>query len=178
MSDNSDSVDISLQSDDIRRRERRRRRQGPLWGLLSVAAHVAFFAVIIFCTPVKDLVFEEKEMPPPNPAEDLSADRLEDLSDRLEEAHRNELLEELEEMQAVLHNMEMMKQELLEDYDDFAEENSRTMKDELEKLLDEAEKAQRKAVEEQPLAYTPTGICVFDPWMCDFGSRKNRKKKK
>ena len=31
MSDNSDSVDISLQSDDIRRRERRRRRQGPLW---------------------------------------------------------------------------------------------------------------------------------------------------
>ena len=150
MSDNSDSVDISLQSDDIRRRERRRRRQGPLWGFLSVAAHVAFFAVIIFCTPVKDLVFEEKEMPPPNPAEDLSADRLEDLSDRLEEAHRNELLEELEEMQAVLHNMEMMKQELLEDYDDFAEENSRTMKDELEKLLDEAEKAQRKAVEEQP----------------------------
>lgn len=150
MSDNSDSIDISLQSDDIRRRERRRRRQGPLWGFLSVAAHVAFFAVIIFCTPVRDLVFEEKEMPPPNPAEDLSADRLEDLSDRLEEAHRNELLEELEEMQAVLHNMEMMKQELLEDYDDFAEENSRTMKDELEKLLDEAEKAQRKAVEEQP----------------------------
>ena len=48
MSDNSDSVDISLQSDDIRRRERRRRRQGPLWGFLSVAAHVAFFAVIIF----------------------------------------------------------------------------------------------------------------------------------
>ena len=35
-----------------------------------------------------------------------------------------------------------------------------------------------KAVEEQPLAYTPTGICVFDPWMYDFGSRKNRKKKK
>ena len=35
-----------------------------------------------------------------------------------------------------------------------------------------------KAVEEQPLAYTPTGICVFDPWMYDFGSRKNRKKRK
>ena len=35
-----------------------------------------------------------------------------------------------------------------------------------------------KAVEEQPLAYTPTGICVFDPWMYDFGSRKKNKKRK
>ena len=35
-----------------------------------------------------------------------------------------------------------------------------------------------KAVEEQPLAYTPTGICLFDPWMYDFGSNKKRKNKK
>ena len=35
-----------------------------------------------------------------------------------------------------------------------------------------------KAIEEQPLAYSPTGICLFDPWMYDFGSHKSRKNKK
>ena len=34
-----------------------------------------------------------------------------------------------------------------------------------------------QAAKDQPLAYTPTGICLFDPWMYDFGSRKNRKNK-
>ena len=34
-----------------------------------------------------------------------------------------------------------------------------------------------RIVDEQPLAYTPTGICVFDPWMYNFSIRKNRKKR-
>ena len=35
-----------------------------------------------------------------------------------------------------------------------------------------------RAAVEQPFAFSPTGICLFDPWMYDFGSNKNRKNKK
>ena len=141
--------DIRLLADEIRFRERSYRRKTPVWGVMSFVLHIVFFAVVIFCTPVKDIITAKEEQPPQNPAEDLSADRLEEISDRLEEAKRNELADQLEDMQAVLHNMDMMKQELQKDYDFFAEENAETMKDELEKLLDEVQQAQQEALKNE-----------------------------
>ena len=141
-------MDEKLFSDEIRARERRRRRGGLLWSVASFVLHCVFFLAIVLLTPVKSLVFEEKEKA--NPAAELSSDRIEQISDSLSEARINELLKQLEELQTVLHNMDLMKEELQKDYDAFAEDSAESMKDELSKLLDEAEKAQRDAENGQP----------------------------
>ena len=141
-------MDEKLFSDEIRARERRRRRGGLLWSVASFILQCVFFLAIVLLTPVKSLVFEEKEKA--NPAAELSSDRIEQISDSLSEARINELLKQLEELQTVLHNMDLMKEELQKDYDAFAEDSAESMKDELSKLLDEAEKAQRDAENGQP----------------------------
>ena len=138
-----------LFSDEIRERERRRRRNGALWSVASFILHVALFAVIILMTPVKSLVFEDAKKAPKDAAKDLSADRIEEIAEALSEARINELMRQLDELQTVLHNMDLMKEELQKDYDAFAESSAEDVKDELSKLLDEAEQAQRDAVKHQ-----------------------------
>ncbi len=129
-----------LFSDEIRERERKRRTRDVLWSVLSFALHLAFFGGVIFLTPVKSLVFEKEEKPS-NPAADLSGDRIEEISDALSRARINELLEQLESLQAVLHNMDLMKAELQQDYDAFAESSTESVKTSMEKLIDQAEKS-------------------------------------
>lgn len=137
-----------LSSDEIRERERRRRRKGLWWNAVSFTLHCAVFAAIILLTPVKSAVFKPKKEKA-NPAADLSADRIEQIADSLSRARINELLRQLEALQAVLHNMDLIKEELQRDYDGFAASSSADMKAELEKILDEAEAAQKRAVGEQ-----------------------------
>src|SRR5574344_1583677 len=75
-------MDIELFSDEIRERERRRRRNGALWSVASFILHVALFAVIILMTPVKSLVFEDAKKAPKDAAKDLSADRIDQVACR------------------------------------------------------------------------------------------------
>ena len=145
-------MDTKLFSDEIRERERRRRRKDLLWSVASFVLHVALFGAVVLMTPVKDLVFE-KEKKKANPAADLSADRIEQVADALSQARINELLRQLEALQAVLHNMDLMKEELQKDYDAFAAKSAADLKAELAKMIDDAEKAQKDAVAAQdPMA--------------------------
>ncbi len=136
-----------LFSDEIRARERRRRRRDFVWNVVSFVLHVIVFGAIVLLTPVKSLVFEEKAKA--NPAAELSADRIEQIADALSQARVNELLRQLDALQTVLHNMDLMKEQLQKDYDSFAEKSSIDLKDELSKMVDEAEKAQGAARAEQ-----------------------------
>ena len=137
-------MDAKLFSDEIRERERRRRRKDLLWSVASFALHVGVFAAIVLMTPVKILVFD-KEKKKANPAAELSADRIEQISDSLSQARINELLRQLEALQAVLHNMDLMKEELQKDYDAFAEKSSESLKETLGKMVDEVESALKDA---------------------------------
>ena len=132
-----------LFSDEIRARERRRRRRDFVWNVVSFVLHVIVFGAIVLLTPVKSLVFEEKAKA--NPAAELSADRIEQIADALSQARVNELLRQLDALQTVLHNMDLMKEQLQKDYDSVAEKSSVGLKDELSKMVDEAEKAQGAA---------------------------------
>ena len=141
-------MDTQLFSDEIRERERRRRRKDLLWSVASFVLHVGVFAAIVLMTPVKSLVFD-KEKKKANPAEDLSADRIEQISDALSQARINELLRQLESLQAVLHNMDLMKEELQKDYDAFAGQSAPDIKEELGKMLDEVDASLKNAQSEQ-----------------------------
>ncbi len=141
----SATASAKLLSDDIRRRERRRRRAGPAWSVLSLAMHGLVFVILVMFTPVRELIIPEEKETRANPAEDLSADRIEQIGDSLSRARVNELLSQLEALQAVLHNMDLMKEELQSDYDSFAESSAETAKEIIEKAVDDA-KAQTAAV--------------------------------
>ena len=143
-------MDSELFSDGIRQREQARRKKGPVWTIASFVLHTAIFAVIILLTPVKSLIFEPKE-PPRNAAEDLSSDRIQEIGEELSDVRMNELLEQILAMQAVLHNMDMMKDELAKGYDEFAAKmvdpnGPKPLRAELEGYIDEIERTQRQTV--------------------------------
>ena len=66
-------MDEKLFSDEIRERERKRRRKDLLWSVVSFVLHVVLFGAIVMLTPVKSLVFD-KEKKKANPAADLPAE--------------------------------------------------------------------------------------------------------
>ena len=131
------STDVRLFSDEIRRRERERRRSEPKWALLSFLLHLLAFAAIVFLTPVKELVMPEKAEPEPMV---VSADRLEEMAETLQESRVQELLRQLEDMQSVLHNMDVMKEQLAKDYDALAEQGAVDVRQQMEDLVREAQR--------------------------------------
>ena len=138
--------DVKLFSDEIRQRERDRRRKEPLWSVFSFVLHLVLFAVIVFCTPVKELIVPEQKEPQ---TMEISADRIEDMAETLTEARINELMRQIEDMQSVLHNMDVMKEELAKDYDTFAEKSAEDIRTELDKLVAETAAEQQKSVAAQ-----------------------------
>lgn len=138
---------MGLFSDEIRERKRKRRRREPPWSLVSFLLHGVFIALVILCTPAKELVIPDKQEKP-QPAE-LTADRLEDLAETLTAARMNELLQQIQAMQAVLHNMDAMKEAIAKDYDAFAAHEAENAREALEKLVEETTANQAKSVEAQ-----------------------------
>ena len=133
-------------ADEIRERERVRRRREVLWNAASVAFHVVLVLAIVWMTPARSLITERKKK---NPAEHLPPERIEQISDALSQARVNELLRQLEALKTVLHNMDLMKEQLQKDYDAFAGESAEDIKQTMLRELDEAEAAQKTALAEQ-----------------------------
>ena len=133
-------------ADEIRERERVRRRREMLWNAASVAFHVALVAAIVWMTPARSLIAERRKK---NPAEHLPPERIEQISDALSQARVNELLRQLEALKTVLHNMDLMKEQLQRDYDAFAGESAEDVKQAMLRELDVAEAAQKAALAEQ-----------------------------
>ena len=137
--------DVKLFSDQIRARERARRRAAPLWNVCSFALHLALFAILVLCTPMRELIVPE----PREQTMEIAADRIEDMAETLTEARVRELLRQIEDMQSVLHNMDVMKEELAKDYDTFAADSAADIRGELERLVAETAAEQRRSVEAQ-----------------------------
>ena len=133
-------------ADELRERERLRRRKEFWWNAASVAFHVVLFGAIVLLTPARSLLVEKKKK---NPAEHLPPERIEQISDALSQARVNELLRQLEALKTVLHNMDLMKEQLQKDYDAFAGESAEDVKQTMLRALDEAEAAQKAALAEQ-----------------------------
>lgn len=137
-----------LSSEEIRERERRRRRLEPLWGLVSFLLHGLLIAALVLLTPVRTLLIDE-EKPQKSAAEDLSADRIEQIGETLSDVRARELLQQIDDLQTVLHNMDLVKEELAKDFDAFAEKSADDARSLLEKILEETAAAQQRAVRAQ-----------------------------
>ena len=167
-------MDNNLFADEIRKREEERRRKEPLWGLLSFLLHGALFVVVVLCTPVKQLILPEPKEKA-NPAADLSADRIEDIGESLSEVRMNELLQQIQAMQDVLHNMDVMKEELAKDYDKFAEKTAQDVRTELENLVKETAEAQQESSEAQAVVKQAVQEIVAIEMKADLADRQTSK---
>ena len=136
-----------LLSEDVRRRERARRRREPLWGLLSFLLHLAAFTAVVLLTPVRKIVIPENAFQ--KPAMEISANRLEAMSETLSAVRMAELIRHIANMQAVLHNMDVMREAIAKDFDKFAERSAADTRAELERLVAETAAAQADAVKAQ-----------------------------
>ena len=130
-------------AEDVRRRERRQRFLLPIWQILSFALHALGFICLVLFTPLREIVIPEPKEAKSDP--NLTAEQFEALAENVQTIRLNELMEQLNALQIILHNMDMMKNEMLEDYDAFAaaeKENSREqVKELLERVVVEQEKA-------------------------------------
>ncbi len=124
------------------------RRHNPGWELLSVLLHLALFAALVLCTPVRKLIFPERGPEPPA-AEQMPAEKLEKLDEKLAEARSRELQRDLTTLQTVLNDMEVVRDQLRQDFDDVVKDLADDAKEELKKAAEEAKERQKEALAEQ-----------------------------
>lgn len=135
-------------SDDIRERQRKQRNVAPLWPLLSFLLHTILFGLLIIFSPLREIIIPEKK-PQESPLSKMSSYELQEIDENIQQARENEIAQYLMELQTILHNMEFMKNELLKSYDEFAQQESRQVKSEMEVLFEKVLTKQTRSVELQ-----------------------------
>lgn len=149
MNATASSHKAAMLAEDLRRRQRRHRRSTPLWTLASILFHSAAFLSLLLFTPMRELVIPQpKEAPPPN----LNAERIEELAQTLEDIHRSDLMAYVEELELTRAEMDAVREEMLESYNEFAERQTETAADTIEAFINEAATLQRDAMERQQAA--------------------------
>ena len=124
------------------------RRHNPGWEALSFLMHLALFAALVLCTPVRKLILPEKPQEPPA-VEQMPAEKIEKLDEKLAEARSRELQRDLTTLQTVLNDMEVVRDQLRQDFDDVVKDLADDAKDELKKAVEEAKERQKEALKEQ-----------------------------
>ena len=127
------------------------RRHNFGWDAASVVLHVALFTALVFLTPVRKLVFPEREPAPP-PVEKASPETLEKIDEKLAEARSRELQRDLTTLQTVLNDMEVVRDQMRQDFDDVVKDLADAAKEELKKAVEEAKERQKEALAEQDQA--------------------------
>lgn len=138
-----------LFSDDMRERQKKQRRVAAVWPVLSFILHVLVFGILVFCTPLREIIIPERKEEQPSALSQLNEYELQEIDQNIEEARENEIAKYLEELQTILHNMEYMKNELLKDYDDYAEEYAEDVKPEMEEIFELLIEKQEQSLEIQ-----------------------------
>ena len=124
------------------------RRHNVGWDAASAVLHVLLFALLVLLTPVRKLLLPERAPEPPA-VEQMPADKLEKLDEKLAEARSRELQRDLTTLQTVLNDMEVVRDQLRQDFDDVVKDLADDAKDELRKAVEEARDRQKEALKEQ-----------------------------
>jgi len=139
----TDTANINLSH--VRRRSRR--RDNPLWWLLSLLLHTGIVVIMVALTPLRHVV-----MPEPRPTKStssMSGDRVEKLAARIQELRLNELLALVRELDYVREETETVRDDRTEDWSEYREHQAATAEDELAEMLAAVDKLQEEAGEKQ-----------------------------
>ena len=127
------------------------RRHNYGWDVASAILHALLFLLLATFTPVRKLVLPERTPGPPA-AERMSPDRIERLDEQLAEARSRELSLLLDDLQTVLLDMEVVRDQLRLDFDDVVQEVADDVRDELRRTAAAVRELQRDALAGQDAA--------------------------
>lgn len=141
-------ADTMLFAEELRRRERREKRAAPFWQTMSFLLHIIMFGLLVYFTPLREIVIPE-EKPRESSLSNLTAEQIERMSENVLEIRRNEIAQQLEELQTMLHNMEFMRNEILKDYDELVKHESQSAAKDMAQLFADVITKQEEAVKWQ-----------------------------
>ncbi|MCL1910344.1 MAG: hypothetical protein FWG05_05355, partial [Kiritimatiellaeota bacterium] len=147
---NNDPIHDSAHAAELRARERRRYSAMPFWQGFSIAAHAVVVGAFLFFTPLRDIFIPDRSVP--REKLELDPDRLEKLAQDLQSVRLNELLRQLEDLQSIYYNMEMMRNDILKDYDDFAAHQEGPVRELVSQSVGRIIEEQERTVVEQKTA--------------------------
>lgn len=119
----------TLHADEVRARERRQTIWTILWWLPSIILHLLFISAVGYYGWQEFVEKPDPEKAAKPPAE-LDAETYEQLAETIESVRLNEILKQLDELQIILHNMDVLKNEIAKTYDEFAEAEAEQAKEE------------------------------------------------
>jgi hypothetical protein len=132
---------------DVRQRERKQYIQMPFWQTLSFILHVVGFIALVIFTPLREIIIPERKITKPEP--NITAKRIEQLSDAIQTVRLNEILDQLNSLQIILHNMDKMKNDILTDYDAFAMNEAGSATESIDELFKHIISEQETAIESE-----------------------------
>ena len=127
------------------------RRHNFGWDAASAILHALLFLLLVTFTPVRRLVLPERR-PEPSAAERMSPEKIERLDEQLAEARSRELSRLLDDLQTVLLDMEVVRDQLRLDFDDVVREVAGDVRDELRRTAAAVRELQREAIAGQDAA--------------------------
>ncbi|MCL1887462.1 MAG: hypothetical protein FWF96_01145 [Kiritimatiellaeota bacterium] len=124
---------------ELQRRHRSQAREQPVWLIGSVAVHALLLVIVVGFTPLRDRLFAPRERAPAP----MTPKQLQELADKIEELKQNDLLNNVRDILADLHEFDDIRQEMGAHYMEFAEHGAENAVDEITALLAQLEPQQQ-----------------------------------
>ena len=131
------------QTDELNRRRHNQTKALPVWYIGSMVLHGVAFGLIVWFTPLREIVIPEKKAGTSSKST-MTPRQLQELANRMDDLKRNDLLDNVQDIAANLREFEEIRDQMAENYLEFTLHIAETAPDLLEQLLAELE-AQQKA---------------------------------
>ncbi len=115
---------------------RKRRRDGPVWFMLSVLLHVTVILALIFLTPLREVLFEAD--PQLKQELTMAAHEIERVAEQIEQINREWLEENVEALEHLTEEMEQTKAEQYETFAVFEKQQIETAPQAVSQKLEQA----------------------------------------
>ena len=121
---------------DLETRRRQSRRGAPLWYFLSVAAHLAVFGLVVWFTPLREVVKDAVRKAPTRPVQSVQS--VQRMSRLIERAQERTVRSDALAVRDVREQLEAIREEFASNYVAYASASAKEAVPNLERMLSEA----------------------------------------
>ncbi len=130
------TADQTAQVNRARKKKRETLLGVPVWYLLSMLLHGVGFFLLVWFTPLREIVIPERQ-PKPDRQMRVDSERLQEMARRIEDVNLREVLQMTRQLMEMQREMRELDRKILEDYEQFAEQVKQDVLDELTENLTE-----------------------------------------
>lgn len=151
---------------DLQQRRQRANRRAPLWYFASILTHLLVFGLIVWFTPLREVVKEAVAKKPSRPVQ--SVQQVQRMSQLIEQAQQSRVRTDALAVQSVHQQLELIRRNLASNYVEYAHAATSNAVPEIENLFKKAiaqSEATAKQMREQlrPLSQQARGTALQNP---------------